>query len=165
MKFILFTSLLVTFSPWLLRAEQLRQAPIAEIIVQAVPTLSYVSGDKNWSGGYNTNAYVAATEFDTNTSFTVLRASDASLSAIEIAKRVRDFIAKRFDFPTNQPFAVWQKRLPNGFSEADFGEAFLQTSPTQDTPEKQRCYLTVQVVRRSPTDFAVTIQYSTVAQQ
>lgn len=162
MKSILLVILLTAFSFCFLRADQLRDSPITSVILEAAPELSYVSGDKSWSGGYYTNNYIGLTEFDTNTCFAVLRASDSSLSAASIAARVRDFIGKRFDFPTTKPSSTWQKKLPDGISKADFAEAFLLTYPPNNTREQQGYYLSVQVVRRNSTDFAITVQYSTV---
>ena len=81
MKIILFASALLVAATSL-RAEQLRDAPVAEIVQQAVPTLTYVVGDKSWGGGgglYD-NAYAGSVIFDANTSFAVFRSQDGSLS-------------------------------------------------------------------------------------
>ena len=153
---------LVALSPSLLRAEQFRDAPTSDIVIEAIPASSYVSGDKGWNGGFYTNNYVAGMEFDANTCFVVLQTTDASLSATDIALRARDFIVKRFDFPTSQPSSTWEKSQPDKLSAADFGEVFLVTFPPKNTRDKQGYYLSVQVVRRASNEFGVTVQYSTV---
>ena len=162
MKSTLCILLFSALAPFL-RADQLRDAPINEIVTQALPTLKYVSGDKGWNGGYYTNAYIGNVEFDANTCFTVFRTADASLSATDIAVRVRSFIIKRFVFPVTKPSSAWEKKDPENISRSDFGEAFLVTFPLKNNQEDKGFYISVQVVRRTSTDFGITTQYSTVA--
>ena len=146
-----------------LPAEELRDAPVAEIIKEAVPALTYVSGDKEWSGGFYTNGYIGRTEFDANTSYAIFHSQDATLSAPDIAVKIRTFLISRYNFPTTQPSSTWEKRTPPGMASTDFGEAVLVAFHPHNSRDEVGVYLSVEVVRRTATDFGITIQYTTLA--
>ena len=164
MKIIFFAfALLVAANS--LRAEQLRAAPVAEIVQQAIPALTYVVGDKGWGGGGGLfdNAYAGSIIFDANTSFAVFRSQDSALSATAAAKQVRDHLLKRFAFPmTQSPSSAWEKKGAPGLPESDYGEAAFVSFGVPSDLSSPRVLVSVQVARRTATEFGITVRYTTV---